>query len=937
MSSVLIVDDEPNIRRMVGALLRAEDYEVREAADGAAGLRCVEDEEPDVALIDLMMPGELDGITTLSRIRERWSDLPVIMMSGRASLGDAVRATKLGAVNFLEKPLAPESVLLALSSALELRQTRRSARALRAELGLTGDMVGTSARMNRVRELIARVAPSDARVLISGESGTGKELVAAAIHEHSPRRDRPLVRVNCAAIPRDLVESEMFGHEKGSFTGAAERRIGRFELADSGTLFLDEIGDLSMEAQAKLLRAIEAKEIQRVGGNKTIRVDVRIVAATNRDLGEAVKNGTFREDLYFRLNVIPVLLPPLRERGDDALELVRHFSALQHQRTGRPVLHWSDGALSLMRSYRWPGNVRELANIVERIAILSGDARVSPGDVGAVLPSAGVGANQSADAGHGERGLTETLDDAERTLISEALGWASGNVAEAARRLKTDRANLYRRMKRLGMTGAVSIAFVFATLLASAGLARVSEAQQPGRTVPSVRQKQSTASSDTTDTTPAMTRRDSVARDTIGTVIAESIGLGSPDRVLRAGLSLTSGKTYNRVEGLPILLGPSLTIESPAVAIDAAAYGILRTGEGWRLAEPHSGHDVRVAARFGPDRAIGISGRLYDVVAPTQSWQLSEPEQGIAAFLLRRDYRDYYGRHGGRVEASYTVNEKAAINAGYASERWSSRHAENPFTLFRENGHWRANPQMDEGVVHLATLDATFDTRNDVVDPSGGWYLRGGYEYGSSPSLMRAPDVQQPEQSTAAPTRSDQHVTYGRVFFDLRRYNRISPRTQVNGRLVAGGWVHGDELPLQRKLSVGGPGTIPGYDFRDRAGDVDVLQCTAAGVAPAANPVLCDRVVLGQLELRTDLASHPFELFNVPALRLRRVGFTARPVGVLFADVGRGWRTTLPWPARYKGDVGAGLDLGLLGLYVAKAVTDWSEPANFLVRFRRRF
>ncbi len=441
---------------MVGALLRAEEYEVREAADGMAAVRCVEEEQPDVALIDLMMPGQLDGIGTLSKIRERWSDLPVVMMSGRASLGDAVRATKLGAVNFLEKPLTPESVLLALSSALELRQTRRVARALRAELGLTGDMVGTSGAMDRVRELIGRVAPSDARVLISGESGTGKELVAAAIHEHSPRRDRPLVRVNCAAIPRDLVESEMFGHEKGSFTGAAERRIGRFELADTGTLFLDEIGDLSMEAQAKLLRAIEAKEIQRVGGNKTIRIDVRIVAATNRDLGQAVKNGTFREDLYFRLNVIPVLLPPLRERGEDVVELVRHFSALQHQRTGRPVLQWSDGALALMRKYPWPGNVRELANIVERIAILSGDARVSSGDLSAVLPSAGMTAERPAGTDRGERSLTEALDDAERVLISEALAWASGNVTEAARRLKTDRANLYRRMKRLGMAGGAS-------------------------------------------------------------------------------------------------------------------------------------------------------------------------------------------------------------------------------------------------------------------------------------------------------------------------------------------------------------------------------------------------------------------------------------------------------------------------------------------------
>src|SRR5512147_1632527 len=304
MPSVLIVDDEPNIRRMVGALLAAEGYEVRDAPDGASGLARAVEVEPDVLLLDLMMPGELDGLATLARVREAVPDVPVVMMSGRAGLSDAVKATKLGAFHFLEKPLTPESVLLTLRSALELRQARREARVLREDLGLAGEMVGASPAMQRVRAMIDRVAPADARVLIMGESGTGKELVAAAIHRGSARRERPLVRVNCAAIPRDLVESEMFGHEKGAFTGATERRIGRFELADTGTLFLDEVGDLGAEAQAKLLRAIEAREIERVGGAKSIRVDVRIVAATNRDLTRAVAEGSFREDLLFRLNVI---------------------------------------------------------------------------------------------------------------------------------------------------------------------------------------------------------------------------------------------------------------------------------------------------------------------------------------------------------------------------------------------------------------------------------------------------------------------------------------------------------------------------------------------------------------------------------------------------------------------------------------------------------
>src|SRR3982751_2089981 len=347
MSSVLIVDDEPNIRRMVGALLASEGYEVRDAADGQTGVARAAETSPDVVLLDLMMPGELDGLGTLERLRESAPDVPVIMMSGKAGLSDAVKATKLGAFNFLEKPLSPEGVLLALTSALELRRVRREARALREDLGLAGEMIGDSPAMARVRAMIERIGPTDARVLITGESGTGKELVAAAIHFGSARRERPFVRVNCAAIPRDLVESEMFGHEKGAFTGATDRRIGRFELAHTGTLFLDEVGDLGPEAQAKLLRAIEAKETERVGGGKPIRVDVRIVSATNKDLGRCVHEGTFREDLFFRLNVIPIPLPPLRERPSDIPALVRHFSAQHRMRTGQVQPTWTEGAMAL--------------------------------------------------------------------------------------------------------------------------------------------------------------------------------------------------------------------------------------------------------------------------------------------------------------------------------------------------------------------------------------------------------------------------------------------------------------------------------------------------------------------------------------------------------------------------------------------------------------
>ena len=455
MPSVLIVDDEPNIRRMVGALLASEGYEVREAPDGARGVALATEAEPDVALVDLMMPGELDGMAVLAALREQVPGLPVVMMSGRAGLSDAVRATKLGAFNFLEKPLTPEGVLLALATALELRQARREARVLRADLGLAGEMIGASPSLRRVREMIGRVAPSDARVLITGESGTGKELVAAAIHAGGHRKDRPIIRVNCAAIPRDLVESEMFGHERGAFTGATDRRIGRFELAHRGTLFLDEVGDLGAEAQAKLLRAIEAREIERVGGGKPIRVDVRIVSATNKDLIRASGEGAFRDDLLFRLNVIPIPIPPLRERPTDIPALVRHFSALHRMRTGQAMPSWTEEAVAALTRYTWPGNIRELANIVERLAILHAGRTVTHNDIAAVLPLERAARltppTPLPDPALLDHSLSDTLDDYERTLIARALSVTGGNVAEAARRLKTDRPNLYRRMRRLGI------------------------------------------------------------------------------------------------------------------------------------------------------------------------------------------------------------------------------------------------------------------------------------------------------------------------------------------------------------------------------------------------------------------------------------------------------------------------------------------------------
>jgi two-component system nitrogen regulation response regulator NtrX len=448
---VLLVDDEANIRRMLGALLQAEGFETAEAENGTAALAALESAPPDAVLLDLMMPGGPDGIATLEQMKQRAPDVPVVMMSGKANLTDAVRATKLGAFQFLEKPLTPEGVLLALRGALELSRARAENRRLHDALGHGDPLVGASQALTEVRARIARIAPTEARVLITGESGTGKELVAAAIHRQSARAAHPFVCVNSAAIPKDLVESEMFGHERGAFTGAGERRLGRFELADGGTLFLDEVGDLGPEAQAKLLRVLETGVIERVGGEKPVTVDVRVIAATNKELAKATQQGLFREDLLFRLDVLPIHIPPLRERPEDIPPLVQHFAARQQTRLGRPV-RFDAGAIPLLGAYAWPGNVRELANIVERLAILAAADSISADDVARVLPPEGAGAHGMAAIGAWtDIALADALDRHERTLIARALSAARGNVADAARKLATDRANLYRRMRRLGI------------------------------------------------------------------------------------------------------------------------------------------------------------------------------------------------------------------------------------------------------------------------------------------------------------------------------------------------------------------------------------------------------------------------------------------------------------------------------------------------------
>jgi two-component system nitrogen regulation response regulator NtrX len=445
---VLLTDDEANIRKMVAALLESEGFETAEAANGTAALAAVERDRPDVVLLDLMMPGGPDGLATLEQLKRAAPDLPVVMMSGKANLADAVRATKLGAFQFLEKPLTPEGVLTTLRAAVELSRTLAENRRLHEALGHADPLVGVSRAMEDVRGLIARVAPTEVRVLITGESGTGKELVASAIHRQSARAARSFVCVNSAAIPKDLVESEMFGHERGAFTGATERRVGRFELADRGTLFLDEVGDLGPEAQAKLLRVLETGVIERLGGEKPVTVDVRVIAATNKDLTRASQQGQFRDDLLFRLNVLPIHIPPLRERPEDIAPLVQHFAARQAARLGRAV-QFDAGAVQLLTSCPWPGNVRELGNVMERLAILAAGDVVSADEVARVVPGGSASTAPAED--WRDVSLAEALDSFERTLIARALSVARGNVAEAARRLATDRANLYRRMRRLGL------------------------------------------------------------------------------------------------------------------------------------------------------------------------------------------------------------------------------------------------------------------------------------------------------------------------------------------------------------------------------------------------------------------------------------------------------------------------------------------------------
>jgi two-component system nitrogen regulation response regulator NtrX len=444
--AVLVVDDEAGVRSSLAGFLKDHGYEGIAVASAAEALKELETKHIRLALIDVWLPGE-DGIALLEETKTRWPDTAVIVMSGNATIDLAVRATKLGAYDFLEKPIDPEKLLITMRRAIEMERLRDETSRLRAE-GLT-PILGESPSMKTLMEEISRVAPSGAKVLIMGENGTGKELIARAIHESGPKSTGPYVKLNCAAIPRDLVESELFGHEKGAFTGAQALKKGKLELANGGTLFLDEIGDMSLDTQAKFLRAIETGELERVGGTRTIRFDTRIIAATNKDLAKQMEGGEFREDLYYRLNVVPIRVPPLREREGDVELLANHFLEVLSAENGRPVKKLTKAAMELLESYRWPGNVRELRNFMERMVIMTDKEELNDGDLLTLEPALGPGARRD----DGTKGVLKSrLEDEEERSVRETLRAAGWNVSEAARRLGIDRASLHRKMRRYGIT-----------------------------------------------------------------------------------------------------------------------------------------------------------------------------------------------------------------------------------------------------------------------------------------------------------------------------------------------------------------------------------------------------------------------------------------------------------------------------------------------------
>jgi two-component system, NtrC family, nitrogen regulation response regulator NtrX len=444
MRDILIVDDEKSVRDSIKMILEYEKYNVRFAEDGKKALAAFSESLPDAVFLDIKMPSGIDGIDVLRAIKQMNNEVPVIMISGHGTFETAVEATKLGAFDYLPKPLDRDKLLITLRNALEHRTLQEEIKSVREKEKILGE----SPKIKEILTLIERVAPTDARILIAGESGSGKELVAKAIHRGSKRAQMPLVEVNCAAIPSELIESELFGHEKGSFTGATAQRVGKFEQADGGTIFLDEVGDMSLQAQAKVLRALEEGKVERVGGNKIIPVDVRVIAATNKNLPDEIKKGTFREDLFHRLNVIPVTVPPLRERRTDIPILARSFIIETCMRNGIAEKKVSDRALRALSGMEWKGNVRELRNSIERLVIMARAAEIDLPDLDVLSFSPKetiddlVGSSQS---------FQEFKDKTETAFIKHQLQIHNWNVSKTAEALEMERSHLYTKIKKYGL------------------------------------------------------------------------------------------------------------------------------------------------------------------------------------------------------------------------------------------------------------------------------------------------------------------------------------------------------------------------------------------------------------------------------------------------------------------------------------------------------
>ena len=443
MARILVVDDEVNIIKTVSSILQDEDHEVFSSQSGGEALEFIRSNEVDCVILDVWLP-DTDGIDVLSRINKLYPEVAVIMLSGHGSIDIAVRSTKLGAFDFIQKPPAMERIITSVNNAIEQVRLKRENLKLRKETRVDEDMIGNSTGIAHIREIIETAAATNARVFITGESGTGKELVARAIYRRSKRSEKPLVKVNCAAIPDELIESELFGHEKGSFTGAVGRRIGKFEVAHSGTLFLDEVCDMSMAAQSKVLRVLQEQQFERVGGNETINVDVRVISATNIDVKKAVEDERFREDLYYRLNVIPIHVPSLSERREDIPDLVSHFLSRFSIEHGIGPKEVSEQGMKIMINHSWPGNVRELKNIIERLSIMVPREVIDESDIREHLESDDYDDYLADDISS----LKKAREEFEKRYIVRALEQNDRNVINTSRELGIERTNLYRKIKQ---------------------------------------------------------------------------------------------------------------------------------------------------------------------------------------------------------------------------------------------------------------------------------------------------------------------------------------------------------------------------------------------------------------------------------------------------------------------------------------------------------